>query len=145
MKYRQNIRLRNYDYASPGAYFITLVTHQRSLLFGDINNGKLMATALGSIAEQHWLNIASHLNAVALDAFTLMPNHLHGILWLNEGSNSLSRIIAFYKAGVTRCAGIKVWQSNFYERVIRRERELMFTRQYIEQNPLRWALDRYHL
>ncbi|MEG3128353.1 transposase [Pantoea cypripedii] len=146
MPHRKNLRLPDYDYRTTGAYFITLVTRLRTPLFGHIMNTRLISSRLGEIAGQEWKALPSRIPGLTLDAFVLMPNHLHGILWLGENKHCpLSRIIALYKAGVTRRCGQKIWQFNFYERVIRDERELYFVRQYIEHNPLRWELDRYYL
>ncbi|WP_416412194.1 transposase [Pantoea sp. App145] len=146
MSHRKNLRLPYYDYKSAGAYFVTLVTRQRAPLFGHIENTQLMSSRFGIIAEQEWSMLPSRINKLKLDAFVLMPNHLHGILWLGENMLCpLQRIIALYKAGVTRRCEQKIWQFNFHERVIRDEGELYFVRQYIEQNPLRWELDRYYL
>ncbi|WP_313689057.1 transposase, partial [Pantoea sp.] len=139
-------RLPYYDYKSAGAYFVTLVTRLRVPLFGHIDNSCLIRSHFGTIAELEWFSLSSRIPGLKLDSFVLMPNHLHGILWLGENRLCpLSRIIALYKAGVTRRCGQKIWQFNFHERVIRDERELYFVRQYIEQNPLRWEWDRYYL
>ncbi len=145
MNHRKHIRLQHYNYSSPGAYFVTLVTRLRAPLFGYIKNEQLIPTALGQLAEQQWLLLPSRLSGLQLDKFIIMPNHLHGLIWLDtEKKYSLSKVIAFYKAGVSRISHQKIWQHNFYERIIRDESELHFTRQYIEQNPLRWELDRYY-
>jgi putative transposase len=146
MSRRKNLRLPDYDYSTMGAYFITLVTRLRAPLFGHITNTQLINSRMGDIAGREWRALPTRIPGLTLDAYILMPNHLHGILWLGENRlYPLSRIIALYKAGVTRHCRQKIWQFNFYERVIRDERELYFARQYIEQNPLRWELDRYYL
>ncbi|MDY0925962.1 transposase [Pantoea trifolii] len=145
MNRRKNTRLQNYDYSSPGAYFITLVTRSRAPLFGRINHGQIIDSQIGSVARKEWHALPKRIPGIKLDLFILMPNHLHGIIWLTDGNSlPLSRIIAFYKAGVSRICHQSIWQYNFHERVIRDERELYFARQYIEQNPLRWELDRYY-
>jgi REP-associated tyrosine transposase len=74
-----------------------------------------------------------------------MPNHLHGILMLGVGAGyirPLQTVVGTFKAAVTRRVGRPIWQRSYYERVIRGEDELGALREYIEQNPLRWALDR---
>ncbi|NWA63121.1 transposase [Pantoea sp. B9002] len=145
MKRRKNTRLPYYDYTSQGAYFITIVTHLRAPLFGYIENSILIPSSIGLTAKQEWFAISSRIPGVKLDAFVLMPNHLHGIIWLtDETVFTLAKIMALYKAGVSRICQQSLWQRNFYERIIRDERELYFARQYIEQNPLRWELDSYY-
>lgn len=145
MQFRKQLRLLHYDYAAAGAYFITLVTRQRLCLFGHIRQAQLIPSKTGSVVYQEWLNLSLRVPGLMTDAFIVMPNHLHGILWLSgENNNSLSRVIAGYKAGVSRVIANIVWQHNFYERIIRNEKELFFARQYIEQNPLRWELDHYY-
>ncbi|RRW72320.1 hypothetical protein EGJ48_11560 [Pantoea dispersa] len=145
MQFRKQLRLLHYDYTAAGAYFITIVARQRLCLFGSIRQAKLVPSKTGSVVYQEWLKLSLRVPGLMTDAFIVMPNHIHGILWLcSENNNSLSRIIAGYKAGVSRVTANRVWQHNFYERIIRNEKELFFARQYIEQNPLRWELDHYY-
>ncbi|WP_343551307.1 hypothetical protein [Pantoea sp.] len=145
MKGRTNTRIPHYDYTSPGAYFITLVTRLRAPLFGHIEYSTLVCSPIGIIAEQEWQALPTRIVGLRLDAFVVMPNHVHGILWLSEANKlSLAKIIALFKAGVSRRCQQSIWQRNFHERVIRDERELFFARQYIQQNPLRWECDRYY-
>jgi len=82
--HRRSIRLKGYDYTQPGAYFVTLVTYERMPLFGEIVNGEMRLNDIGRVAERCWLDIPSHFPHVALDAFVIMPNHVHGILWIIE-------------------------------------------------------------
>ena len=79
---RRSIRLKGYDYTQPGAYFITICTHQRHHLFGEVVDGKMQLNALGEIARQCWLAIPDHFPHTALDEFVIMPNHVHGIIWI---------------------------------------------------------------
>jgi putative transposase len=82
--HRRSIRLKGYDYTQPGAYFVTLVTHERMPLFGEIVNGEMRLNDIGRVSEQCWLDVPFHFPHVALDAFVIMPNHVHGILWIVE-------------------------------------------------------------
>jgi hypothetical protein len=84
--HRRSIRLKNYDYASSGAYFVTIVTHQRQCLFGAIVDGAMRLNEWGAIAERCWMEIPQHYPHVILDAFVIMPNHVHGIIILNENN-----------------------------------------------------------
>jgi REP element-mobilizing transposase RayT len=80
MHHRRSIRLPGYDYASPGSYFVTVCTHQRKLLFGEVIAGQMHRNALGDIVHAEWYATERVRPEVRLDAFVVMPNHLHGIL-----------------------------------------------------------------
>ena len=86
--HRRSIRLKGYDYTQPGAYFLTIVTHNRACLFGDIVDGQMQLNEGGRVAERCWLDIPSHFRHVALDAFVIMPNHVHGIVIIRESAVS---------------------------------------------------------
>ncbi|PIZ70638.1 transposase [Candidatus Peregrinibacteria bacterium CG_4_10_14_0_2_um_filter_43_11] len=79
-----------WDYAFCGAYFVTICTKNRHECFGEIRNGIMGLNGLGVIANQFWLNIPNHFKNVELDEWTIMPNHIHGILWLKNRSNDLN-------------------------------------------------------
>ncbi len=79
--HRRSIRLPGYDYASPGAYFVTLCTADRSCLFGDVVDGVMRLNEYGEIAQREWLATARIRREVELDAFMFMPNHAHVVLW----------------------------------------------------------------
>ena len=79
---RKSIRLRNWDYSSPGAYFITLCVKDREWLFGEVQNGKMMLNQYGEIADAYWRKISDIRNYVRLDEYIVMPNHFHGIIIL---------------------------------------------------------------
>ncbi len=121
--------------------------------------------ACGVIVREAWLRTPSVRSSVMLDAFVIMPNHFHAILWLTEerdrpasaearfGSSvagSLAVIVGQFKGIVTRrvnqlrgTPGAAVWQRNYFERIIRTEDELNQTRHYIEENPSDWLQDPY--
>ena len=81
--HRRSIRLPGYDYASPGAYFVTIVTYHLVCLFGKIQNDEMQLTNLGQIVEEHWRVIPEHFPNVELGTFVVMPNHIHGIIILH--------------------------------------------------------------
>jgi REP element-mobilizing transposase RayT len=165
--HRRSIRLKGYDYAHPGAYFITLCTHERAHLFGTVVNGEMRLNEAGRVAEQGWRDIPAHFPQVKLDAFIIMPNHIHGVLWIGGDlvgaknfsplpppsprgtSKTIGSVIRGFKIGVTQWFRQNttinpVWQRNYYEHIIRNERALHAIRRYISENPLRWPLDRYN-
>jgi REP element-mobilizing transposase RayT len=81
--HRRSIRLQGYDYTAAGAYFITICTHQRQCLFGEIIDGVMQLNATGLCVEACWRSLPRHFETLELDAFVIMPNHLHGILLLD--------------------------------------------------------------
>jgi putative transposase len=81
---RRSIRLRGYDYSAPGAYFITICTHQRQCLFGEIVAGQMELNATGLWVQSCWQRLPHRFSQLTLDVFVIMPNHLHGILWLGD-------------------------------------------------------------
>jgi len=88
-KYRiPSARCPNWDYSSNGAYFITICTDKRILFFGSIKNKKLKLFEAGQIAERLWAEIPLHHPYIQLDAFVVMPNHVHGILIINTANQS---------------------------------------------------------
>jgi putative transposase len=86
--HRRSIRLSQYDYSQPGAYFITMVTHGRECLFGKIVHGEMQLSAMGQIAEEHWRLIPEHFPHVALGAYVIMPDHVHGIIVIRENGQA---------------------------------------------------------
>ncbi|MGJ3249220.1 MAG: hypothetical protein ACFE0I_24490 [Elainellaceae cyanobacterium] len=83
--HRHSIRLKGFDYTTSGAYFITICTHHRECLFGEIVNGTMQLNPLGQIGQRHWLKLPNHYRHLSLDKFIIMPDHIHGILVLHDG------------------------------------------------------------
>jgi putative transposase len=82
--HRRSIRLNGYDYTSPGAYFITLCTQRRQCLFGEVIDGEMRLNSVGEWVRSRWVNLPRHFPSVQLDEFVVMPNHVHGIIWLGD-------------------------------------------------------------
>lgn len=90
--HRQSYRLNNWNYTSSAYYFITICIKTRQLFcFGDIINNKLILNDIGYIIKQCWLNIPDHFNNAYLDAFIVMPNHVHGIIRIINNKNTIRR------------------------------------------------------
>jgi len=84
-KYRiSSTRLPNRNYSEPGYYFVTICTKERFPRFGDIQDGKMILNDNGKIVQETWLTITKHFNNVRLDEFVVMPDHVHGILFLKN-------------------------------------------------------------
>ena len=168
---RRSIRLPDYDYSEPGAYFVTICTYQRKPLFGRVMDGKMRLNAVGRVAESGWLRTPHIRLEIGLDEFVLMPNHLHGIVVivddravdevahvgahgrapLQRPARSLGSLIAGYKTAsakvinrVRGTVGAPVWQRNYYEHIVRNERERDRIREYIQNNPFNWDQDAYN-
>lgn len=84
---RRSIRLQGYDYTQAGAYFITICTQDRACLFGDIVDGEMRLNPFGHIVLEEWQRTALVRPHVTLDAFVIMPNHIHGIIVINDDAN----------------------------------------------------------
>jgi REP element-mobilizing transposase RayT len=163
--HRRSIRLKGYDYSQAGAYFVTVCTRDRVCLFGDVRDGIMRLNKFGHIVWEEWFRSAEIRREIELstDEFVVMPNHIHGIVWIAEQQNvgahgraplhrtprSLSTFIAGFKSVTTKrinilrnMPGLPVWQRNYYEHIVRDERTLDGIREYILANPLRWHLDR---
>ena len=92
---RQTIRLKNYNYAANGYYFVTICTHEKQCYFGDVVDGEMHLSQIGKIARQYWLEIPQHSKYTYLDKFVIMPNHVHGIIVIDNPDNP-SRDVACY-------------------------------------------------
>jgi REP element-mobilizing transposase RayT len=134
-------------------------------MFGDIVDGEMITNQYGTIVEECWNNIPHHFTNVELDAFVVMPNHFHGIICLMEPVGAihesplpttpqqrrnmlLSKIIGRFKMMSAKeinilrnTMGTHIWQRNYYEHIIRSNKELQTIRTYIINNPAQWALD----
>jgi len=78
--HRKSIRLQEYDYGQAGAYYITICTYDKKCIFGTITDGQMLLSEFGQIMEDCWKTIPKHFDFVLLDVYSIMPNHLHGIL-----------------------------------------------------------------
>jgi REP element-mobilizing transposase RayT len=156
--HRRSIRLLGYDYSQPGAYYVTICTHQREYWLGTVQDRKMFLSRSGEMVEHCWRMLSDHFQYIELDKFIVMPNHLHGIVTIKDygqansvlslngtKSRSLGSIIQNFKSISTRkvrqasrAEGAIIWQRGYYERVIRDAAELNNIRGYIEANPARW-------
>ncbi len=166
-KYRiSSTRLPGYDYGRNGAYFVTMNTKYRHHYFGNIVGAghlkKMIFSEMGRIANEFWMQIPGHFNFVRLDAFQVMPDHLHGIIIIDKGddggslgkliteyrnafapqSKNLASIIRGFKAGVKTFA-VKnnipfFWQERFHDHIIQNQEEFQRIRKYILENVSKW-------
>ena len=173
LHHRRSIRLKGYDYRSAGAYAVTISVNGRELSLGRVVDGEMELSDLGRVAAESWTWLEEQYPYVSLDAWVVMPNHLHGIIGIHDddgdggrgGSRTaltptaltrtpptkrkpLGRLIGAFKTVSTKrinqvrdTPGARFWQRNYYEKIIRNERQLHALRRYIMDNPRQWALD----
>jgi 2-C-methyl-D-erythritol 2,4-cyclodiphosphate synthase len=159
--HRHSIRLPGFDYSKGGAYFITICTHAKECILGQIGGGQAVLSERGRIVSDCWADIPKHYPGVMLDEFVVMPNHVHGVVWFETGERLdaggmragpapplLGNVIGSFKSASTRrinqslgVQGALVWQRNYFEHVVRDEESLSAIRQYIRTNPQRWHQD----
>ncbi|TET35520.1 MAG: transposase [Anaerolineales bacterium] len=165
-KYRiESVRLRSWDYASPGWYFVTVCTKNKENIFGDVIAGEMYLSEVGRIVSEEWMKTAIIRSNILLDEWVVMPNHIHGILVITERMPSvetprrgvstskwkpgtLGAIINQFKSISTkriRRTGTTAfaWQPRFYDHIIRNEDALSQIRNYIHNNPQKWEDDKY--
>lgn len=96
--HRRSLRLQGYDYSQAGAYFITVCTHNRACLFGEIVDGTMHENQAGQAVREAWQALPERFPGVDCDAFVVMPNHVHGILVLSGGQAHLSQVVGAFKS-----------------------------------------------
>ena len=155
--HRRSIRYPGYDYSSRGVYFVTICVHDRAPLLGGVDARAVARSAAGDMVSLWWRKLEDRFPDVELDAWIVMPDHVHGIIILHDVSvaragkrKTLSRMVQWFKTMTTNAyiRGVdekrwepfsgRLWQRNFFERIVRNEAELNAIRQYIEENPRRW-------
>ncbi|QBC42895.1 transposase [Iodobacter fluviatilis] len=172
--HRQSIRLQDYDYSQAGAYFITICTQGREYNLGVIENGAMLLSLVGECVCAAYHDLPKRFPNISLDAFTIMPNHLHGILVITpvgaplaaplstiapitskvaaSSAPTVGEIMRAFKSLSAIAAnrllnrvGQPFWQRNYWEHVIRDENELNALREYIHHNPQQWEQDKLYV
>jgi len=167
---RRSIRIPGADYTEAGGYFLTICAAYRQSIFGRIVNGQVELSPLGEIVRACWVQFPEHFPAATIKDFVVMPNHLHGIVAIGVGARyivpsdpkahtpeefqkpvrgSIPTIVRTFKAAVSRTArkelgmgSERIWQSNYFERVLGDGEEYAKASRYILENPVRWEWDR---
>ena len=146
---RRSPRIFRYDYRTAGAYMVTICSARRREIFGHVASDRVDLNWIGQIVAEELRRIPTIRSDVTMDAFVVMPNHLHAIVSLQSDQGiSLLALMNQFKAAVTRRVRattvdtVEIWQRGFYERIIQNDRQLGIAREYIEDNPRRWAEDR---
>ena len=158
---RQSIRKKGWDYAAAAGYFVTINTHRSRALFGTIVNGRAVLSEAGRVAEAEWRKSAVVRRGIELDEFVIMPNHVHGIVWLqgldasspSRGefgrpvAGALGTLVGAYKAAVSRELRRKglihparpIWHRNYWDVIVWDGKALAGIRKYIRENPQHYA------
>jgi len=162
-----SLRLNEFDYSQPSFYFITVCSHNRENILGEIENSRMVLSVSGMIVFDCWKALPQHYPHILLDYFIVMPNHIHGIISFTDTDNplvgagqrpaqsfsfpmkyGLSEVIRNFKSFSAReinrtrhTPGITVWQREFHDRVVRNGKELEAIRDYIADNPKKWSKD----
>jgi REP element-mobilizing transposase RayT len=171
-KYRiKSTRLKYWDYSSGGIYYVTICTKNREYFFGNIINGQSKLSIIGEIVSNEWVKTEQIRKHVLLDEYIVMPNHLHGIVIIQNHdvethghaslqtqhknkfgpqSKNLPAIIRGFKGTTTKQIhniGFNnfAWQPRYYEHIIRNEKDLNRVREYIRNNPLQWQFDKENI
>ena len=164
---RKPIRIENYDYSTPGAYFITVCTANREKIFWSDRRGELCSPAdstntgdqrsplrvelsdVGKIVDAEIQKMNTVYDAVRVDKYCIMPDHIHFIISINTDENgrtqfapTISRVMKQFKGSITKQVGRSIWQKSFYDHGIRNQQDYDEIWEYIENNPLKYALKR---
>lgn len=150
---RKHPRLKEYDYSQNGAYFITICTQNRRCILSRVV-GRGLAPAVieltdyGKVAEQELLALEKRYPFVKVDAYAIMPNHIHILFAIENGTAgasprpTISDVVSAYKSLTTRrCQSGKLFQASFYDHVIRGQSDYDDIYRYIENNPAQWEQD----
>ena len=165
---RKPNRLKNYDYSTPGAYFITVCTRDRRHLFW---NSEPPASAVGAaisrprdgsgpaytlsetgkIVETAIQSIPTVYPSVSVEKYIVMPNHIHMILWIHAGDSgrmisapTISTVVGQMKRWAAKQSGVPLWQRSYYDHIIRGEEDHRAAAEYIDANPTRWCEDEFY-
>lgn len=150
---RKPNRMKNYDYSSNGAYFITICTRHRQNILGDIavREGlcalpSVKLTNLGIEVEKAILFINSNYKDAVVDKYVIMPNHIHLIIIIHTDVPHMKvyDIVGRLKSFTTNECKQIIWQRSFFDHIIRNENDYKRICQYIETNPAKWLEDKFH-
>lgn len=150
LKTRKRIRLENYDYSTPGMYFITVCTKNRqNILWNNVRTDiispdNLPLSSIGITVEHGILQINNHYDNVEVNKYCIMPDHIHLIIFIypNESGRmvsapTISTIVGSMKRWTSKQTGKPIWQKSFIDRIIRNEKGYQAVWEYIENNPLK--------
>ena len=158
---RKPTRLKNYDYSSPGAYFLTIcVKDMRCLLSSvvgadDPGGPHVCLTYRGTIVADVLEKTETHYPDIRIDKYVIMPNHVHILLRVvrdpgaprsSPPTNAVSKYVTALKKFTNRAFGENLWQRGFHDHIIRDDTDYLRRWQYIDENPKKWSMgkDEYY-
>ena len=154
---RKPNRLPDFDYNTPGAYFITICTKGHRCLFWNIVGASIarpqmsQLSAWGKVVDKAIREMPAHYPAISVDHYAVMPNHIHLLLQIQTDSNgrpmvapTISTVVQQFKGVVTKQIGQSVWQKLFYDHVIRNQQDYDEIWKYIDNNPAKWKEDCFY-
>lgn len=158
---RKGARLPGYDYRTPGHYHVVTNTEGNVCRFGDVHDSVMVINDVGEMIGGFWSAIPERFPGISLDAWVIMPNHVHGVIFIEPRPDdslgvSLGDIMKWFKGitghhygrgvrerGWPRYHG-EFWHRDYYDHIVRDERDLERIRTYIANNPANWNTDRHY-
>lgn len=163
---RKNLRLQEYDYNTPGAYFITFCTHNRCNILSSIVGAILESpvsrlSICGMIVDSVIRSVPDRFH-VTIDSYVIMPNHVHLMVILSEADvqrailesplqdrSIISKVVGYIKMNASKAirqqyGDVTVWQRGYHDHVIRNRADYEMIAKYIHENPIRWELDKFY-
>ena len=153
---RKSPRLKNFDYSTTGAYFITICTKDRKMLFAPVGADSISARMI----ERTFIETIEHYHGVESPIYVVMPNHFHAIITITradmESAPTVSEIVQSFKRystieyakmvrdGILPPFDSQIWQRSFYDHIIRNRDDYIETFKYISENPMKWQSDRFY-
>ena len=160
---RKRLRLQNFDYSTPGAYFITICTHNRKCMLSQIvgaihESPETKLTEYGEIVDKIIKDVPGHCKAT-VDRYIIMPNHIHFLILITDteelrairesplrGRSVISKMIGYVKMNASkeihnRFGKTNLWQRGFHDHIIRDRNDYEKIAKYIDENPMRWYYD----
>ena len=156
---RKEIRLKNYDYSSQGAYFVTICTDKRRKILSQIvgvdvlDDPRVELTVYGKIVDKYINQLNDFYENISVEQYVIMPNHIHMILFVRDGGSSrtstptvrqhsvVPTFVSTFKRFCNKEFGENIWQRYYYDHVIRNKRDFDEISKYIYENPLKWKFD----
>jgi len=158
-KDRSHPRLKDWDYSQAGAYFVTVCSKDKAHIFSHVTVGRVAPgapctelTAIGRVIEKHILSCNEVYKNIFIDKYVIMPNHIHILLRIGAESGApgatrptVIQVITAIKRLSNKETGQILWQTSFYDHIIRDENDYLTRWNYIDTNPARWAEDEYFI
>ena len=150
---RKNLKLLEYNYSNIGCYFITICVQNRKNILSKIvktnNDVKLILFKYGKIVKKYLEEINEFYKDINIINYVIMPNHIHFICEIINNNNSNTNeiipfIVSTLKRFTNKACKEKIWQRNYYDHIIRNEKEYLKVLEYIENNPYKWHDDIYY-